>query len=229
MVRGLALRRMGRHALTRWPPPRRGCRVGNCVGERNHGIFWWYLLFEFTLNLWTAIFAIAEFTGGNASDFKQALVPAVMVCPLFSVLILSLLWTHSAFAIFNRTTWETLSRSRIDYLRNLPSGSSSPFDHGVPFNVAIFCCGCARTTPVEWEELYDGSCQRHQLPIADALPMLQAPDQWADTSEEMSRTNTPERFVSTTAADAGPGRCSGCWRVWYPCHRCSAGRAARLE
>jgi hypothetical protein len=149
--------------------------VANCVGERNHGIFWWYLLFELALNLWTFTFTIAEFSGGRASDMKQFLLPALVVCPLFCVLIIGLLFTHSTFALYNRTTFETLSGSHLLYLKDRAAGQRSPFDRGVCFNVLSFCCGCFRPTPIDWAALLEdadgthASAKGHNLRASDAL------------------------------------------------------------
>lgn len=142
------------------------------MGERNHGLFWWYLLFEFTLNMWTTTFTAAEFIGGVASDFKQALVPALVMCPLFALLTLGLLYTHSSFALFNRTTFESLSKQRIDYLKDLPPNGRSPFDHGPCVNVLIFCCACTRKAPVDWEQLFDSPLEgerAQRVRISEAL------------------------------------------------------------
>lgn len=129
--------------------------MANCVGERNHAIFWWYLLCELALCVWTFTFTVAEFTGGTASDMKQCLLPALIMCPLFSVLILGLFWTHSSFALFNRTTFESVSGAHLRYLKGREKGGRSPFDRGACFNLAAFCCACARPAPIDWAQLLD--------------------------------------------------------------------------
>ncbi|KAJ1635319.1 hypothetical protein T492DRAFT_467893 [Pavlovales sp. CCMP2436] len=78
-------------------------------------------------------------------------MPALLICPLFSALVVGLLLTHSSLALFNRTTFESLSANHIQYLHG--RGARSPFDRGACFNVVVFCCGCARAAPVDWAGL----------------------------------------------------------------------------
>lgn len=153
------------------------------MGERNHPIFWWYLLAELALCVWTFTFSIAEFTGGTAADMKQCLLPAIVACPLFALLLLGLLCTHSSFALLNRTTFESVSGAHLRYLRGRERGARSPFDRGACFNLAAFCCACVRPAPVDWAELLaeergapgdagaHASSRRPRLrrPLADAL------------------------------------------------------------
>lgn len=152
--------------------------MANCVGERNHSLFWWYLVFELALCVWTFTFTVAEFTAGRASDNKQFLLPALIVCAPFSALIVGLLLTHSSFALFNRTTFETVSGGHLRYLKGRPAHSRSPFDRGMLFNLATFCCACARRAPVDWAELlaeeeqgdgWEGDLRPKRRSVADAL------------------------------------------------------------
>lgn len=110
------------------------------------------------LNGWTFAFACAEFVAeGTAAEAKPLLMPAIAVCPLFSALVVGLLLTHSAFALVNGTSFETFSSAQLAYLRGRARGGRSPFDRGVGFNLATFCCGCARPAPVDWQALLDAA------------------------------------------------------------------------
>lgn len=130
--------------------------VGNCIGERNRCIFWWFLLcqalaFGFCnhiigsshLGLSTLLFSPIPLSPNTK---LQALVVVGTKVYLYSLSFAAyiMLAMHSFFAAANITTFETrfgTGTSRIDYLQNVPSVMDLPFSQGgCPGNVARLCC-----------------------------------------------------------------------------------------
>lgn len=72
---------------------------------------------------------------------------------------LSLFGFHSYLMITNQTTWESVSRSRISYLKKL-SEDSNPFHQGYLYNIYTFCCKCQ---PNKWRAVYRKSTSTMQL------------------------------------------------------------------
>ncbi|XP_071482390.1 palmitoyltransferase ZDHHC12-B-like [Diadema antillarum] len=117
----------------------------NCVGERNHRFFWFFLLFQSTLIIW----AIKITWGGfhwhpTIQDWLRAnalCLICMLVLSISAAAVVSLLGCHTFMLLTNQTTWEFMSRHRITYLRNLDE-SANPFDEGYCRNCLKFFCYC---------------------------------------------------------------------------------------
>jgi len=72
---------------------------------------------------------------------------------------LSLFGFHSYLMCTNQTTWESVSRRRISYLKKLRD-DYNPFHLGYCTNVYTFCCQCY---PRKWEQIYRRSMSNLNL------------------------------------------------------------------
>lgn len=128
--------------------------LGTCIGQGNHCRFWWYILEETALSIWTGILYIKYL---QAHMEKAWLVDVIMIF-LLSVLsialifLLLLLLFHTYLVVTNQTTYELVRRRRIPYMRAIPE-RVYPFSKGVCKNLYNFCCASARTSVYAMEHL----------------------------------------------------------------------------
>ncbi|KAJ8771032.1 hypothetical protein K2173_023357 [Erythroxylum novogranatense] len=116
--------------------------LGTCVGLKNHCRFWWYILEETALCLWTGILYI-EYLKASITRvwWKGAIMILLLVTLSISLIfLLLLLLFHSYLILTNQTTYELVRRRRIPYLRGIPE-RVFPFSKGVCQNIYNFCCG----------------------------------------------------------------------------------------
>lgn len=117
----------------------------NCVGERNHRFFWFFLLLQATLIIWALKITWGSFHWHPTIQAwlrENALyLVCMLVLSLSSAAVVSLLCCHTFMLLTNQTTWEFMSRHRITYLRNLGE-SVNPFDEGYCRNCLKFFCYC---------------------------------------------------------------------------------------
>ena len=72
---------------------------------------------------------------------------------------ISLFGFHSYLMCTNQTTWESVSRSRISYLKKLGE-DDNPFHLGYCCNVYTFCC---KHRPKSWRAVYKRSASSANL------------------------------------------------------------------
>ena len=125
--------------------------LGSCVGERNHGLFWWYLLVDSAVGVWgfRLLLTALRAPEGGAEAAKAttvnngAIYLFLFLCFLFLSLLLPLLVFHTYLVATNQTTWEVTCRSKITYFARVPAGRN-PFHRGCVGNVAEMCAPGAR-------------------------------------------------------------------------------------
>ena len=125
--------------------------LGNCIGEKNRRVFWWYLVYEATV-LWLAL--------GYAIEMLETLpwgwrYPVVGLCTalisVFCLMVSLLLSFHTYLACANKTTWEVASWHKIGYLSQWPSKARGPFSQGALRNLHFFCCRTLGKGYTEWK------------------------------------------------------------------------------
>lgn len=133
--------------------------LGNCVGERNRLVFYWYLVAQ-TAELLMALFCM--WTSLESADNIMAWVETnilrlivVLVILFFIVMVSSLLGFHSYLAVTNQTTCkvytgEYASWDRISYLKAWPQNYGSPFSKGLSRNLKMYCCEALKSSPRKW-------------------------------------------------------------------------------
>ncbi|PON82695.1 Zinc finger, DHHC-type, palmitoyltransferase [Trema orientale] len=116
--------------------------LGTCIGQGNHCKFWWYLLEETALCLWTGFLYITYLKAHIARTWwKVGIVILLLIILSISLIFLILLLIfHSYLIMTNQTTFELVRRRRIHYLRGV-AGRVHPFSEGVCRNIFNFCCG----------------------------------------------------------------------------------------
>ncbi|KAI3519127.1 hypothetical protein L1887_08153 [Cichorium endivia] len=126
--------------------------LGTCIGLKNHCRFWWYILMEAALCIWTGIWYIQYLNNHIRDSWVMDLVVIAMLSTLLVSLIFLflLLIFHSYLIMTNQTTYELVRRRRIPYMRSIPA-RVYPFNEGVCRNLYNFCC--ARTCKYKMEAL----------------------------------------------------------------------------
>jgi len=115
--------------------------VGTCVGQRNHLLFWCYLLVQSFVIGWAFVMEMDGFVSTNTiSDwfYTNGLI-LVVAFVLFIMFWLPLgLWGfHTYLILTNQTTWEVSKRRKITYLQEVPE-DEFPFDIGFFGNIKEF-------------------------------------------------------------------------------------------
>ncbi|XP_067940031.1 palmitoyltransferase ZDHHC12-B-like isoform X2 [Watersipora subatra] len=136
--------------------------LSTCVGEKNHKFFWLFLLFINIVIIFSAIIAVKGFPSHkqNDPDFDGREIASILFTILDCIIFLvgglstiSLFGFHSYLMCTNQTTWESVSRTRISYLKKLKD-DYNPFDMGLCYNTYTFCC---RRKPKHWRSVYKKS------------------------------------------------------------------------
>jgi len=122
--------------------------VGNCVGEKNHKRFYWFLFFQ-CIELSLAECSLITYLANTAASknwwrTNVWVILLTVVLGFFCLMVLSLLLFHTYLSCANLTSWETLSWYRISYLKDWASEWGSPFSKGVFKNLKHFCCNCKK-------------------------------------------------------------------------------------
>lgn len=112
--------------------------LGNCVGENNRVLFYWFLVFQLTELI---VFFFEGVQGISIFRPSAVLIVGLLVIALFGIMVFCLLMFHAFLALSNLTTWEQVSWKRITYLKGLKEANGSPFTRGVLGNVAVYCGG----------------------------------------------------------------------------------------
>ncbi|CAN6485234.1 unnamed protein product [Victoria cruziana] len=117
--------------------------LGTCIGQGNHCRFWWYILEETALCIWTGVLYITYLrTNISAEWWKDVIMILLLgVLSISLVFLLLLLFFHSYLVLTNQTTYELVRRRRIPYLRGMPD-RVYPFNDGICKNLFNFCCSC---------------------------------------------------------------------------------------
>ncbi len=64
---------------------------------------------------------------------------ASLLSLLFAFLPATLLAMHTYYMCTNQTSWESMSRQKVPYIKDLPA-AVLPFDQGIVRNIRLFCC-----------------------------------------------------------------------------------------
>lgn len=116
--------------------------LGTCVGYDNHCKFWWYILDETVLCLWTSVmYATSLTTIGSSSSWLHSTAVIILLIALlcFLLFLVLLLMFHSYLVITNQTTYELIRRKRIPEFRHVPD-KVKPYSKGCVKNIYSFCC-----------------------------------------------------------------------------------------
>ncbi|OMJ70560.1 hypothetical protein SteCoe_31438 [Stentor coeruleus] len=114
--------------------------IGNCVGEKNKLVFFWYLFFQ-TIECWVAFYLCytntkdyEDWDAWCQENFQYILVAFL---PFLLGILLSCLWLyHIILACKNWTTYEVLRWKDVYYLGAV---EISPFDMGLIKNCFYYC------------------------------------------------------------------------------------------
>eukprot|EP00250_Pteridium_aquilinum_P014092 c21774_g1_i1 orf=85-1017(+) len=117
--------------------------LGTCVGYMNHRRFWWFVLTEIPLCMWTCALYCTAFTESKSSYtwLLNGLIVGLLIFLVLSIFFMvALIIFHGYLIVTNQTTYEIIRRGRLDYMRNVPD-SVKPFSRGYVKNIVSFCCG----------------------------------------------------------------------------------------
>lgn len=147
--------------------------ITNCVGERNHRWFYVFLVFEIFLVAWSFLISITGYVmpGDRRMWMRENLwlILADALLVIFGFVVVALFCVHTYMLLSNNTTWESVSRHRISYLKNV---NNNPFNLGCCKNAYYFLC---YFKPKDWTIVYsksqkkssDNSNQGHSHQIDD--------------------------------------------------------------
>ncbi|XP_002132142.3 palmitoyltransferase ZDHHC12-B [Ciona intestinalis] len=128
--------------------------VTNCVGERNHRWFWCFITLEVIMLCWSISISVSGYQSApESSNWATHNVILLLIDLLMGILLLvvfALFCIHTYMILNNHTTWETMSRHRISYLKGM-SDSENPFNLGICRNVYTFFC---HIKPFDWTVVY---------------------------------------------------------------------------
>jgi palmitoyltransferase len=121
--------------------------IGNCIGEKNKLLFFWYLLFQ-AAECWVACWLCYEDMEkiDDWDKWCKANIVFVIVAfvPFLLGVLITCLWVyHLILGFKNWTTYEVLRWNDVYYLKGL---NRSPFDLGPFKNFAYYCRPYKKTT-----------------------------------------------------------------------------------
>eukprot|EP00249_Psilotum_nudum_P007496 c20604_g1_i2 orf=278-1066(+) len=125
--------------------------LGTCVGHCNHCRFWWFLLEEVALCLWTSAMYVLTFSrtkNTSTSLHTAAIIILSIILLLLLMFLITLLLFHSYLVVTNQTTYELIRWKRIPEFRGLPD-NVKPYSKGCVRNIYHFCCTLHNTHPIE--------------------------------------------------------------------------------
>ncbi|XP_057289446.1 palmitoyltransferase ZDHHC12-B-like [Hydractinia symbiolongicarpus] len=129
--------------------------IGNCVGERNHKFFLFFLGVETCVVSWTVYITVHAFNRDLEwrKWFEHNWMYLILTIFLaVMLLVVALLWACHSYMMFTaQTTWEFMSRPRISYLKKFPT-DYNPFDKGYIRNMLSFLCYFRIQ---EWDDVYE--------------------------------------------------------------------------
>jgi len=116
--------------------------LGNCIGERNRCVFYWYLVIQgCEASLAVCLLCLSI---GKEEDIPWAVynVPRIVLAVIIAGgwgFVVFLIVMHSYMALENLTTWEIVSWKKISYLNNWEKALGSPFSMNLVGNLKYFC------------------------------------------------------------------------------------------
>jgi len=115
--------------------------IGTCIGEKNHLVFYFFLLFQGIEVLYGETMLIQRVveTYNKEWAFEDVWRVIALLCTtFFSVMVSCLFLFHSYLATQNLSTWEFLSWNKISYLKEWNPRWGSPFTQGMKQNLKFF-------------------------------------------------------------------------------------------
>mmetsp|Transcript_17767 Transcript_17767/g.32753 ORF Transcript_17767/g.32753 Transcript_17767/m.32753 type:complete len:388 (+) Transcript_17767:358-1521(+) len=140
--------------------------LGTCIGERNHCLFWWFLMVHtgtliYLVRLVFSGFRDTEAKMGTWLDHNGHALGTVIFLWIFLLPVGLLFLFHTFLALSSMTSYEFLSSDRIHYLKGTRD-FDLPFSRGLYNNLKQFCWldglrlalfPLSEWTPRKWELL----------------------------------------------------------------------------
>jgi len=139
--------------------------IGNCVGERNHFYFYWFLIFQIIQLLLGLTYGGESLVQDEREleKYQKGFLGIVLLTALgFFFFVASLFCFHSYLITRNLTSWEFYSWMKISYTKVWPRKYGSPFSRG---NSAKNCCQFFRLSLRKQRDI-------HQWTMPTKLPKL---------------------------------------------------------
>ncbi|KAL4476402.1 hypothetical protein ABPG74_010135 [Tetrahymena malaccensis] len=115
--------------------------VGNCIGEKNKCVFYWFLILQL-IELLVGFIEVLNYNEFGQSDqlaYNIYTIFCFIIIAFFFIFVLLLFVYHTYFGTLNITTWEYASWEKISYLQDIPYEFGSPFSMGLAKNCRSFC------------------------------------------------------------------------------------------
>ncbi|CAD8175587.1 unnamed protein product [Paramecium pentaurelia] len=114
--------------------------AGNCIGERNRCVYYWFLVFQIQEIYYAFISTLQNLEFDNYNHLlKFFSIYFFTIIIFFGVLVTRLLCFQTFLSFQNLTTWEFYSWNKISYLQELKRKNGSPFSYGWINNIQIYC------------------------------------------------------------------------------------------
>ncbi|OMJ81550.1 hypothetical protein SteCoe_17957 [Stentor coeruleus] len=114
--------------------------IGNCVGEKNKLLYFWYLIFQSSecwLALWLCYEDMKKINDWDIWCKTNIVFVIIGFVPFLLGILITCLWVyHLMLGFKNWTTYEVLRWSEVYYLKDL---NKSPFDLGPIKNFIYYC------------------------------------------------------------------------------------------
>ncbi|CAD8093112.1 unnamed protein product [Paramecium primaurelia] len=114
--------------------------AGNCIGERNRCVYYWFLVFQIQEIYYAFISTLQNLDFDHYNPlFKFFSIYFLINTIFFGILVTRLLCFQTFLSFQNLTTWEFYSWNKISYLQELQKKNGSPFSQGWKKNLQTYC------------------------------------------------------------------------------------------
>jgi palmitoyltransferase len=174
--------------------------IGNCIGYKNHPLFWWFLLTEEIVLSWSIAFLVYGLsdvdmtTISGASQYAQIIyvLLGLLILGGFGLYVLMLLVLHTYLLLLNQTTYELILTQRA---KNPNSGKTPPllYGHGICENIKDFC---SSKIEAEWIETASPTIEKQQQRIQQSARnpvQVKPPSSPAVAASLPTRSSNPTR------------------------------------
>lgn len=110
--------------------------IGNCVGERNRGLFYQVLAILAPNN--TVLLSLLTRAAIEEQTYLVQKITFIVLIGIITLNLWYLLFLQTYLMVTNLTTWELFSWNKITYLEGFTRAKGSPFNQGIRRNLQMY-------------------------------------------------------------------------------------------